>query len=115
MDIHDPYHADVHDPYHADEHMAVMPRQRRRSTRSTRSAVSYASRPMDPYYRPSALRVKFKRKRAFTAGISLAEAQDRVRLSNNDAYTIHDFHADGHNRIHLQVTVSFLMLSWKFL
>lgn len=52
------------------------------------------------------MHIKFKRKGGFTAGISLGEAQDHVRLSGNDSYRMHDFHADGRNRILLRVRVS---------
>jgi hypothetical protein len=78
------------------------PRHRRHST------VSFASQPttIDPYRRPSSIHVKFKRKGGFTAGISLGEAQDHVRLSGNDSYRMHDLHADGRNRILLKVRVS---------
>ena len=70
---------------------------------------------MDSYYLPSSLRIKFKRKRALMAGISLAEAQDhRVRLSSNDAYTIHDLHADSRHKIQIRINVRDFMLT-KFL
>lgn len=76
------------------------PRHRRHST------VSFSSRPpMDAYRRPSSTHIKFKRKGAFSAGINLGEAQDRVRLSGNESYRMHDFHADSRNRIHLRVKV----------
>jgi hypothetical protein len=96
----------MYEPHHPDErrlssaNLPVISRHRRHSTVS-----SYSSRQREPYYLPSSLRVKFKRKRAFMAGITLAEAQDRIRLSSNDAYTMHDLHADSRNRIHIQVTV----------
>jgi len=92
------------DAYHPDErrmssaNLSIVSRHRRHST------ASYPSRPMESYYLPSSLRIKFKRKRAFMAGISLAEAQDRVRLSSNDAYTVHDLHADRRNRIQVRVS-----------
>ncbi|KAF8897202.1 hypothetical protein BD779DRAFT_358231 [Infundibulicybe gibba] len=76
-----------------------MPRHRRHST------VSFSARPppMETYRRPSSINIKFKRKGAFTAGISLREAQSHVRLSGNDSYSIHDLHADGRGRILLKV------------
>lgn len=76
------------------------PRHRRHST------VSFSSRPpaiIDTYRRPSSIHIKFKRKGSFSAGINLGEAQDRVRLSGNDSYRMHDFHADSRNRIFLRV------------
>ncbi|KAF9452164.1 hypothetical protein P691DRAFT_661542, partial [Macrolepiota fuliginosa MF-IS2] len=53
--------------------------------------------------RPGSLSIKFKRKGAFMAGIGLDEAQSHVRLSNNDAYSMHDLHADPRGRILLKV------------
>lgn len=78
------------------------PRHRRHST------ISFASRAatMDHYRRPSSIHIKFKRKGGFTAGISLGEAQDHVRLSGSDSYRMHDFHADSRNRILLRIRVS---------
>lgn len=53
--------------------------------------------------RPGTLNIKFKRKGAFMAGIGLDEAQSHIRLSNNDAYSLHDLHADSRGRILLKV------------
>jgi len=103
LDVHDGYY-----PNHSSGHLPMVthssmtmgrPRHRRHST------VSFASQPttIDPYRRPSSIHVKFKRKGGFTAGISLGEAQDHVRLSGNDSYRMHDLHADGRNRILLKV------------
>lgn len=64
---------------------------------------------MDSYRHPSSINIKFKRKGSFGAGISLGEAQDRIRLSGNDTYRMHDFHADSRNRILLRVRVSILL------
>ncbi|KAG6866490.1 hypothetical protein C0991_003034 [Blastosporella zonata] len=79
----------------------MAPRHRRHST------VSYTAQGatmMDAYHgRPSSLKIKFKRKGSFTAGISLAEAQEHVRLSANDSYRMHDFHADGRGRVLLRI------------
>jgi hypothetical protein len=49
------------------------------------------------------MHIKFKRKGTFMAGVSLAEAQGHVRLSSNDAYSLHDLHADRRGTIHLRV------------
>lgn len=48
--------------------------------------------------------IRFKRKGAFSAGVTLAEAQAHIRLSHNDHYTIYDLNADGRGTIHLSVT-----------
>ncbi|KAJ7688384.1 hypothetical protein B0H17DRAFT_1297893 [Mycena rosella] len=77
------------------------PRHRRHST------VSYSALPpvIDGGYRaPNSMHIKFKRKGALMAGINLGDAQStRTRLSGNDAYTIHDLHADRRRRIYLRV------------
>ncbi|KDR83462.1 hypothetical protein GALMADRAFT_85634 [Galerina marginata CBS 339.88] len=99
---------DMEDPYYDERHgqiplahsnSMIMPRHRRHST------VSFAARPpgMDAYRVPSALHLKFKRKGSFTSGIGLDEAQSRIRLSGNDAYSFHDLHADSRGRIYLRV------------
>lgn len=97
------------DPYYDEHAMSmpmghsgsmIMPRARRHST------VSFAPPPaINPYRVPSALHLKFKRKGSFTTGIGLEEAQSRIRLSGNDAYSFHDLHADGRGRIYLKVKV----------
>ncbi len=56
-------------------------------------------------YPPSVKNIKFKRKGSFTGGIGLDEAQQRVKLSNHDAYTFHDLHSDSRRRIYLKVKV----------
>jgi hypothetical protein len=80
----------------------TMPRRHRRHS------VSFANLPppMDAFRRPSSIHVKFKRKGAFNAGITLGEAQSHVRLSSNDSYSVHDFHADHRGRILLKIRVS---------
>ncbi|KAF5321109.1 hypothetical protein D9619_000832 [Psilocybe cf. subviscida] len=98
---------DMDDPYYDEHAMSmpmghsgsmIMPRARRHST------VSFAPPPaINPYRVPSALHLKFKRKGSFTTGIGLEEAQSRIRLSGNDAYSFHDLHADGRGRIYLKV------------
>lgn len=71
------------------------------------STVSYSALPpvVDGGYRaPSSMHIKFKRKGALLAGINLGDAQStRTRLSGNDAYTLHDLHADWRRRIYLKV------------
>ncbi|CAA7260272.1 unnamed protein product [Cyclocybe aegerita] len=103
------------EPYYDDHHMAmthhssmghagsmgsmIMPRPRRHST------VSFVARPpaLDGYRVPSGVHIKFKRKGSFGSGIGLDEAQQRIRLSGNDAYTFHDLHADSRRRIYLRI------------
>jgi hypothetical protein len=74
------------------------------STRSRRhSTVSFANY---GYGAPSTVHVKFKRKNSFSNGIGLDEAQQRIlKLSNNDAYSFHDLHADSHRRIYIKIKV----------
>jgi hypothetical protein len=73
--------------------------------RHRRHSVSFSNPPpaMDPFRRPSSIHVKFKRKGSFSTGITLGEAQSRVRLSSNDSYSIPDFHADHGGRILLKI------------
>ncbi|KAJ7063562.1 hypothetical protein C8F01DRAFT_82690 [Mycena amicta] len=83
-------------------HSLYRPRQRRHST------VSYSALPpayIDTSYRPtSSLHIKFKRKNALMAGISLEDAQStRTKLSGNDLYTMDDLHANHYRRIRLRV------------
>ncbi|PFH52592.1 hypothetical protein AMATHDRAFT_56648 [Amanita thiersii Skay4041] len=108
-----PSREDLRDPYYADDRLAAVPltshpsmglgmstpRHRRHST------VSLVPRPpvIDPYRLPGSLRIKFKRKGVFSAGITLADAQSHVRLSNNDHYTLHDLHANSRGRILLKI------------
>lgn len=87
----------------------VMPRSRRNSAVSLFSNVNMN---MDAgYARGTGHRIKFKRKGTLMGGIGLDEAQARVRLSNNDAYTFHDLHSDHHRRILLKVKVGILAIS----
>ncbi|KXN87950.1 hypothetical protein AN958_07960 [Leucoagaricus sp. SymC.cos] len=94
---------------HPPHTMVTIPPQPIRHRRN--SAVSFVSpthgRDAYAHYRhggrPGSLNIKFKRKGAFMAGIGLDEAQSHIRLSNNDAYSIHDLHADPRGRILLKV------------
>jgi len=87
----------------------------------THSGVSYVSplngRETYSHYRhggrPGSLSIKFKRKGAFMAGIGLDEAQSHIRLSNNDAYSLHDLHADSRGRILLKVEVNNYFFSFE--
>ncbi|KAG5716059.1 hypothetical protein E4T56_gene10777 [Termitomyces sp. T112] len=106
LDIRNPYY--LNDQYSSGHlpgvpHSSVVmnPRHRRHST------VSYTTRPapmLDTYHLPGSLKIKFRRKGSFSAGITLREAQDHyIRLSGNDSYSLYDFHGDGHNRILLRI------------
>ena len=79
-----------------------IPHRRRR-----RSSVSFVTRPplVDQYHLSGSHQIKFKRKGAFGAGITLAEAQSHIRLSNNDHYTMRDLNADGRDSVLLTVRV----------
>lgn len=85
---------------------------------STVSFVTPSGRDVYSHYRhgtrPGNLSIKFKRKGAFVAGIGLDEAQSHVRLSNNDAYSLHDLHADPRGRILLKVKVGVALSLLKY-
>ncbi|KAF8639893.1 hypothetical protein AX17_001145 [Amanita inopinata Kibby_2008] len=110
-DLGDPYYFDERQPppliapapmtYPSVDMGISAPRHRRHS------AVSFVTRPpvIDSYHRSNSNRIKFKRKGAFAAGITLVEAQSHTRLSNNDHYTLNDLHANSRGRILLKVRV----------
>jgi hypothetical protein len=98
--------------------VTIPPPRRRRN--STVSFITPAPVVQDSYYasrghRPGgSLRIKFKRKGAFTAGIGLDEAQAHgLRLSNNDAYSMFDLHADAKRTILLKIKVRIFSFSLK--
>ena len=71
------------------------------------STVSFANWPAVAGH-PNGIHIKFKRKGSFVGGgIGLDEAQQRVKLSNNDTYSFHDLHADSRRRIYLKIKVIF--------
>ncbi|KAK2466420.1 hypothetical protein APHAL10511_002062 [Amanita phalloides] len=78
---------------------ASFPRHRRHSN------ASFAVRPqvMDQFRFSGTHQIKFKRRGAFSAGVSLSEAQSHIRLSNNDHYTLYDLNADGRATILLTI------------
>jgi len=80
-----------------------LPRHRRHSYSSS---MPYTTRQplMNGYHGLSSILIKFKRKGAFTAGITLGEAQSNVRLSGNDSYTFHDLNVDPRGRLFMRVT-----------
>lgn len=79
----------------------VIPRRRRSST------VSYNSSPVfvDPLRRGFGRVLKFKRKGAFSAGITIGEAQANVRLSGSDTYTLQDLGVDARGKIYVNLRV----------
>jgi hypothetical protein len=83
--------------------MALTHTRRRR-----RSSVSFVTRPpvLDQHRLSGSHQIKFRRRGAFSAGITLAEAQSHTRLSNNDHYTMRDLNADGRATVLLTVRVS---------
>lgn len=87
---------------------AIMPSRSRRHSTASYLAIPP---PMETYARGSGQRIKFKRKGALMGGIGLDEAQGHVRLSNNDAYTYHDLHADR-RRVLLRVKVCLIQQSF---
>ncbi|KAG2013365.1 hypothetical protein CC2G_010286 [Coprinopsis cinerea AmutBmut pab1-1] len=98
MDYRDGYD---YDPGYSRPMTPMTPRSRRHSTVSFMQVPPPAM--MDnTYMRGTGHRIKFKRKGALIGGIGLDEAQSHVRLSNNDAYSYHDLHADR-RRILLRV------------
>lgn len=109
MEIHEPYYQDGRQ--HSSGHLPMPSPHSSMSMGHSRhrrhSTVSYTPRPPavidTTYSRTSSTHIKFKRKGAFSAGINLGEAQDRVRLSGNDSYRMHELHADSRDRILLRV------------
>ena len=113
LDIHDPYYlndqfSSGHLPLVPHSSMVMTPRHRHHSS------VSYTTRPapmLDTYHLPGSLKIKFRRKGSFSAGITLREAQDHyIRLSGNDSYSLYDFHGDSHSRILLRIQAFFSIL-----
>ncbi|KZT26883.1 hypothetical protein NEOLEDRAFT_1155272 [Neolentinus lepideus HHB14362 ss-1] len=78
------------------------------SMRRHSTSSSYFPRmPMgDSFRRMSTKIVKFKRKGAFRAGVSLGECLRNVRLSGNDSYTLYDLNVDARQRIYMKVSWS---------
>ncbi|CAK5276073.1 unnamed protein product [Mycena citricolor] len=95
--------------YPEDDHRMIGYSTSRPPSRTRRhSNVSYSALPPaiadGGYHSPSSMNIKFKRKGALLAGVSLADAQStRTRLSGNDSYTLQDLHANWSRRIHLRV------------
>lgn len=58
----------------------------------------------DSFRRLSTKSIKFRRKGAFRAGVSLGECLRNVRLSGNDSYTFYDMNVDARNKIYMRVS-----------
>ncbi|KAH7888064.1 hypothetical protein F5I97DRAFT_1806184 [Phlebopus sp. FC_14] len=79
-----------------------MPVPRRRRS----SSVSYhpsSSGYLDGFRRGGPSMIKFKRKGAFTSGVTIGEAQANVRLSGWDSYTLHDLNVDNRGKIYVNI------------
>jgi hypothetical protein len=76
----------------------AIPRPRRSSSMSY-SGSGY----MDPTRRGFGRVIKFKRKGAFTAGITIGEAQANVRLADSDTYTLQDLGVDARGKIYVNL------------
>lgn len=73
------------------------------------SSLSYTSSPgyvVDPLRRGFGRILKFKRKGAFRAGITIGEAQANVRLSDADSFTMQDLGVDLRGKIYVNLRVS---------
>jgi hypothetical protein len=118
-DYGDSYYDDHHHSRSATPHsftsyphssMISAPQMRHRRASGVSFAEPLSHRDIYSHYRrgsrPGSLRIKFKRKGAFVAGVGLDEAQSHTRLSNNDGYSLYDLHADSRGRILLKVKVS---------
>ncbi|TFK56019.1 hypothetical protein OE88DRAFT_697072 [Heliocybe sulcata] len=75
--------------------------------RNSTSSSYFPRMPMgDAFRRGGTKIVKFKRKGAFRAGVSLGECLQNVRLSGNDSYTFYDLNVDARQKIYMRVTWS---------
>lgn len=103
----------IHDPYYSERRRSIsgypplvqsMPITRPRRS----SSVSYTSSPsyIDPLRRGFGRVLKFKRKGAFRAGITVGEAQANVRLSGLDSFTFQDLGVDARGKIYVTLRVS---------
>ncbi|KAH0839615.1 hypothetical protein J3R83DRAFT_531 [Lanmaoa asiatica] len=101
---------DLHDPYYPERCRSVgaypplvQPLAITRPRRS--SSLSYTSSPalIDPLRRGFGRVLKFKRKGAFRAGITIGEAQANVRLSGLDSYTFQDLGVDARGKIYVNL------------
>ena len=73
------------------------------------SSLSYTSSPgyvVDSLRRGFGRILKFKRKGAFRAGITIGEAQANVRLSDADSFTMQDLGVDLRGKIYVNLRVS---------
>ncbi|KAG8218338.1 hypothetical protein J3R82DRAFT_3954 [Butyriboletus roseoflavus] len=110
----------IHDPYYHERRRSVsgyppliqaMPITRpRRSSSMSYTSSPYTSSPytsstsyIDPLRRGFGRVLKFKRKGAFRAGITVGEAQANVRLSGLDSYTFQDLGVDARGKIYVNL------------
>jgi hypothetical protein len=85
--------------------------KRMRRASSVGPAMGYAGIVGDPYHRPGGnVTIKFRLKGSNHHGISVAEALDRVRLSQGNTYLMHDIAPDMYGKISLKVRVRFAFL-----
>ena len=100
----------LHDPYYMDRHASLSPYPSMLPlSRPRRSSLSYASPSsyvVDPLRRGFGRVLKFKRKGAFRAGITIGEAQANVRLSDSDSFTMQDLGVDIRGKIYVNLRVS---------
>lgn len=87
----------------------VQPMAIPRPRRSSSMSMSYSGY-MDPTRRGFGRVIKFKRKGAFTAGITIGEAQANVRLADSDTYTLQDLGVDARGKIYVNLRVGFLLI-----
>lgn len=90
-------------------HYGIPKRARRASSVGPGMGMGYV--PHDMYHRPGGrITVKFRLKGENHSGISVHEALNRERLSQSNAYLMHDIAPDMSSRITLKVRVSCLPL-----
>lgn len=100
----------IHDPYYPERRRSIsgypplvqslgIPRPRRSSSVSYTSSSGF----VDPLRRGFGRVLKFKRKGAFRAGITIGEAQANVRLSGSDMYTFQDLGVDARGKIYVNL------------
>jgi hypothetical protein len=104
----------LHDPYYLERRPSlgtysplVHPMALTRPRRSSLSYTSPSGYVVDPLRGRGFGRVlKFKRKGAFRAGITIGEAQANVRLSDSDSFTLQDLGVDMRGKIYVNLRVS---------
>jgi hypothetical protein len=83
--------------------------KRMRRASSVGPGMGYAGIVGDPYHRPGgSVTIKFRLKGSNHHGISVADALERVRLSQGNAYLMHDISPDMYGKIQLRIRVRLL-------